>query len=367
MARDRRRVILTAGTVLLSAAAVYAVATRMWDRLGDVGQAFAGADYRYVVPSVGMLVLFYGFRVLRWRLFVRPVKDVSYLTLTSATCIGFMSSCVLPLRAGELIRPYVLHVRGGVGFGEAAGTALGLERVFDLIGVCCLLLATWLAMAIEGVPAGATGSPESGLALGEVWRYGLAFVALALVGLAGLMALAFAPSTVTKAAGVCLSPLPKSWRRWLTGFVASVAAPMRFMRSPRMVLVGLLLTLAQWASITLSTYMLSLGFGMGLSAASVLLIQLTVTVAVAPPQLPGYFGLFQLGAMTGAGLFGIPLDTALVFANVLWAVNVLPITIVGLLFLQREGLSLGRLTRASKRAAAAGMGGVPQDDGAPGP
>jgi hypothetical protein len=134
-------------------------------------------------------------------------------------------------------------------------------------------------------------------------------------------------------------------------FVESVISPMKFVRDPARVGLGLLLTLAVWTCTAVSTWLLSLGFGLGLSLSAVLVVQLAISVAVVLPQAPSFLGLFQVGALTAASFYGIGRSEAAAFANVLWAVNVVPITVVGLVVLHAEGLSLRTLAHQSEEAA----------------
>jgi len=129
-----------------------------------VAEAFRKAHYVWLLPSVGFIGLLYLCRVVRWRLFLSPVKQVSYLSLLSATCIGFMANCVLPVRLGEIIRPFVLSRKEKIGLAQVLATALGLERVFDLIGLSVLLLITWtmLGAHLGGVGPGRDGCGRGG-------------------------------------------------------------------------------------------------------------------------------------------------------------------------------------------------------------
>jgi uncharacterized membrane protein YbhN (UPF0104 family) len=316
-------------------------------------------------------------------MFLKPIKDVPYGPIANATLIGFMSSCILPLRPGEIIRPYLLHRQAGVSFGSAAGTAMGLERVFDLIGVCFLLLLTMVLISAgaaivpaagsapgsfaQDVPAAAveldTGLTEDGgtlaaiaedIRLRSVW-----FAAVTLLGLAGLLAVAFFPRLVSKVAGLCLNRAPRAWRARLRAFVESVTQAMSFLRSPRRVAAGLFLTMLIWILITLCTYSLAQGFRIGLSFAGVLLVQVIVTAGVALPQAPSFIGVFQVAAIKGVQLCSAAqwseatAASAAAFAMMLWVVNVVPITIVGLGVLRRQGLGLLQLARASEEAASA--------------
>jgi hypothetical protein len=323
-----------------------AVGYLVWGLRGTWGGLWAAlkeANYLYVIPSVGLIALVYALRVVRWKVLLRPVADVPYSAITSATCIGFMSSCVLPLRPGEVIRPYVLHRKAGVGFGDAVGTALGLERVFDLIGVCFLVVATWLLM----LRGGRDGAFIARLAESAVW-----FAALAAVGLVALGALALFPRRMLALGSFVLKPVPKALRERVLEFASAVVGSMRFLRNPGQVLVATLLSFAIWSLFPASTYALARAFDMDLPPVGAMVVQVCVTAAVALPQAPGFIGPFHVATKKGAELFGVPAAGAGAFALMLWVVNVVPITIVGLAFLRREGLNLVRLARASEQAAA---------------
>lgn len=369
MPKPSKHLLMVAVGLVISAAAIAYFVVKVGDRWADVWAALRQAEYVWIIPSVAALVIFYGCRAVRLRFFLSSVADVPLATATKATLIGFMANCLLPARAGEIIRPYVVHRKAGVPFGEAAGIAVGLERVFDLMGIAVLLAVTMIALAVpvdhaasrSAAHAAAPAETEAvspleadalqGMTVEKVRGYGLWMVAFAAVGLAGLALLAFLPEQILTLGRLALRPLPAPWRVELMEFAEALVRPMAFVRSPKRVATGMLYTVVMWSGICLSTWFLSFGFGLRLTIQSLLLIQLATTVAVAPPQAPSFIGLFQVGAMTGARVFGIPEPDAVAFANVMWLVNVVPITVVGLIVLHVEGLSLRRLARDSEEAA----------------
>jgi hypothetical protein len=371
--------MLVAALAISAAAVVYFI-FKVGDNWAGVWRGLKQANYFWVLPSVGALGLFYFFRTLRLRAFVSAVEPVSFGTVGSATLVGFMANCVLPLRVGEIIRPWMISRRGRIDFGQAAGIAMGLERVFDLLGLVMLLAATLLALALGGAPeatstppapeaataqttgvggdagdvsntAAETASPEQGMTLADIRRYGAVAAAFALVGMGGIVLLAAVPDTMLKIGHFVLTPLPEAWRLSLMGFAESVIGPMQFVRSPSRVALGLLLTLCVWSCTALSTWLLSLGFDLQLSLSAVLVIQVAISLAVMLPQAPSFLGMFQAGAMTAVLLYDIGTGAAAAFANVLWAVNVLPVTVAGLIVLHAEGLSLRTLAHQSEQAA----------------
>ncbi len=371
---NKRHVVIAVGALVTVGAVAY-FAHGMQGHWAEMGRAFAKANYLYLLPAIGSLVVVYVLRITRWKLFLKPIADVSTADVATATVIGFMSSCVLPLRPGEIIRPYVLHRKSGLSFGKAAGTAIGLERTFDLIGMLFLLFVTFSLLwfyaeqapdptaagteAAQQVQAEAQTPPDAqqnGQRTVRDWlvvirKGGLQVLALVGIGLAGLGVLAFFPEVVLRVGEACLSVLPQSWRDPLLGLLRSVVESMEFLRSPGRIFTALGLTAAMWMSFPMATYFLARGFDLQMPFAGIMLAQSFITVAVIAPQAPGFLGVYQAAVLQATRLFGVAAGNAGAFANMLWAINVIPITIVGLTVLYRQGLSLTGLAEGARKEA----------------
>ncbi len=362
-ARWRRRLTLGGGVVLSGAAlAVFIGALR--GHWGNVAASLTGANYLYVVPAVGFIAVMYALRIVRWRLFLKPLKDIPYRHVTEATLIGFMSTCVLPLRAGEVIRPYVLSRTTDLDFGHAAGSDFGLGRVFDMMGSFLLVFLALVLLpgpAEQGAPApqaeqAAAVRVEEPEGRAVDWPARLRAHApwvggLALAGLLALLAVAVQPERMLRLLRLLLRPLPREWSDVVLEFSDSVVQSLAFMKSPRGVAAGLVLTLALWFCYPLSTWSLAQGFGLALPFGGAVLVQVLITLAVLLPQAPSFVGVFQVAAMAGVSLYGVTRGPAGAFAFMLWVINVVPITVVGLAVLWWRGLSLRRLAEESRHVA----------------
>ncbi len=75
-------------------------------------------------------------RAIRWRYLFPPRSDPP--GLVAAIMIGYMINNVLPLRAGEFARVYVVAHRWGHGFWTTLGTVV-VERVLDGMTVVLML------------------------------------------------------------------------------------------------------------------------------------------------------------------------------------------------------------------------------------
>ena len=381
MKKHSKRFMLILASFLVSGVFLAYFIYRISGHWDEVAAAFAKANYFYVVPSVGLIGLLYVCRVLRWRIFLNHLQKVSYLDLASATCIGFMANCVLPVRVGELIRPFILYRRAKLKLGHAMGSALGLERVFDVVGLAVLLVVTWVILGTAQFsgdtlmsPSVETGSQaaEAQAASGEassgeqaatpeqvirervwaVWGWGLLLAGLAGAGLVMFALLAVFPDSVMKIVQVTTQWLPVDWHHRIMDFVGSVVEALRFMRHPASISLAFLFSVLIWLLAGTATYTLSAAFDLGLGLGGGFFVAVCVAVAVALPQAPSFVGVFHVAAMTGAELFLVPRSSAAAYAILLWAINVLPITAVGLAFLWLEGFSLSGLAKASQEWAA---------------
>jgi len=374
---------MIAAGLCVSGVALFFFLQRLKGHWAEVTASFERANYLCLVPGIGFLALLYWLRVARWKLFLKPIRPVRGLSVASATCIGFMANCVLPARLGELIRPYVLHRKEGVPFGQALATAAGLERVFDLIGLAALMLLTWalLSARVSDAPAsaaagatvrlqagnergtapdsaGGSQQPEGPRAAPEsvrrIWRGGIIFVAIAGAGACLLLAIALFPRAFRRSADACVRILPGRWRGAGQEFLHSIAEAMGFLKSGKGVGLAGLYSVALWVAQGLSTYALAVGLGLDIGVAGSFLAVIAVAVAVALPQGPAFIGPFHWAVTVAAESFQVGRGEAGAFALLMWLVNVVPITLVGLGFLWYEGLSLRGLAAASQKMRGAG-------------
>ena len=143
-----------------------------------------------------------------------------------ATVIGFAASFLLPARAGEVIRPFVLARREGLSAPAAFATII-LERLLDLL-VVLLLFALFVLTAGPGLRQQRSGRarPESNSAAPRA-------VVAALAG-RGFLLRDGRPSRPAGAAGPRLEAiLPARLSAALAGFVKTFTQGLAVLRQPR--------------------------------------------------------------------------------------------------------------------------------------
>jgi glycosyltransferase 2 family protein len=91
-------------------------------------------------------------------------------------------------------------------------------------------------------------------------------------------------------------------------------------------------------------------YSLDLPAYAAFLVLALVTLALVLPSAPGYVGTFQAGTVAALALFAVPEATALSLSLVYHAINYVPITVAGLVYLSAMNLTLGELKAAGEKA-----------------
>src|SRR6266852_3541495 len=100
---------------------------------------FSAHGLMHIFGGIAYTYLAYCLRSLRWRIFLRPVKKTTSVSLLAPTIIGFTGLALLG-RPGEMIRPYLIARKEGLTFSSQLAV-WAVERIFD-IGAFAVLLIT---------------------------------------------------------------------------------------------------------------------------------------------------------------------------------------------------------------------------------
>jgi glycosyltransferase 2 family protein len=278
--------------------------------------------------------LTYVLRALRWQYLLAPIGHTHFANAFRTTVVGFAASFLLPARAGEVIRPYLLARREGLGATAAFATII-LERLLDLVTV--LLLFSAFVMIVD--PATIRADPSQ---LARVQLGGQLAGGAALASLAVLFALAGHPERLGRVAQRLGRVLPASMAAAVARSVQSFAEGLAVMRQPGRLLVALVLSLPLWLAIAAGIWTTTLAFHIALPYMGSFVVMMLLIVGVAMPTpgaVGGFHAAYQLAVQT---FFGAPDDQAVGAAIVLHAISFVPVTMLGIFFMAQEGLTLGR-------------------------
>jgi uncharacterized protein (TIRG00374 family) len=228
-----------------------------------IGSVIANADPRLVVWSPAFVAAVIVLRGVRWRLLMRVVGiDFPLRRCTTVWMIGFFAASVTPAKAGDAIRALYVKNDTGRNFGESFLTVF-VDRLLDLalilvLGVVSVLLfsryymrlpAHWvLVLAAAGIAA-----------------------AVALVSNRRLMRLMLKPLFEA------LVPQPYK-QRFSLNFHTFYDSLARYGRTPAIMWVAMLLTVAAWAVVFALAWYLTVAFGIDVAPPFVFLVMPIITL-----------------------------------------------------------------------------------------
>ncbi|MDX1520025.1 MAG: lysylphosphatidylglycerol synthase transmembrane domain-containing protein [Anaerolineae bacterium] len=107
--------------------------------LAEAAQALTSANYWMMIPATLFVLIHLYFRTLRSQWLLKPMGKVGFWPAYRALVIGIAGNTVLPARAGEFLRAYVLGRSTGLSKTGAFATIV-VERIFDGLTVLLFLL-----------------------------------------------------------------------------------------------------------------------------------------------------------------------------------------------------------------------------------
>jgi uncharacterized protein (TIRG00374 family) len=314
--------------------------------VADVWAEARRADPWLLLLAVAVTGVTYVVRAFRWQYLLAPIGATHFSTAFRTTVIGFAATFLLPARAGEVLRPYLLARREGLNATAAFATII-LERLLDLIAVL-MLFAGFVLTAAPGTVA---GDPSQ---FARVKFGGLLAAVAAVVGSGLLFALAGHPETVGRIALRIERVLPERLARLVATFVETFAQGLAVMRQPGRMLVALALSCPLWLAIATGIWLTSQAFHITFPFQASFLVMTILVVGVAVPT-PGAVGGFHLAYQIAVEIFfRAPSERAVGAAIVLHAISFVPVTLLGIYFMAREGLTLGGARRLAEETSQSG-------------
>jgi uncharacterized protein (TIRG00374 family) len=149
--------------------------------------------------------------------------------------------------------------------------------------------------------------------------------------------------------------LPKKAAQKIAEMVLSFASGLAAMRKPRLVVSGFAWSVVHWGWGALALYVGMLAFGITAPRyLGAVFLQGVNALAVAVPSSPGYWGPFEASVRIGLSPFGVPREQALSFAIAFHVLTFIPVTLLGLYYLSRLGLSWGDVEHSEEIVEEAG-------------
>jgi hypothetical protein len=290
----------------------------------------------------GLLALL--LRSLRWGSLVRPyATNVRTFDILNATLIGFAVVLLLG-RPAEVLRPFLISRKIRVPFSSQVGTLI-LERIYDLLAV--LILGGWALMTID------MRSIPDDSAIGIAVRTGGGVILVAAVAAVSVLAVfTFASGFAHDRLSAALQVLPEARRQRAGQLLESFVHAVGVSRQPACFLQVLVYTVAHWAMVGISSWLVFQGFPesqhLGLPHSYRFLSLLALGSAIPVPGLAGAF--FVISTLLLTEWLGLTLEVASAVSLAIWCLQLGLCIPLGALAALRDGLNWRKIKNMEKQA-----------------
>ena len=315
---SKNRIIKWLPGLIISLAAIIFL-SRMAD-WQQVGSAIQRIPPIYILITAFSTVVFILVRALAWRVLLEEkasLKDTFF-----GISIGYLVNNLLPLRAGEFSRAIIIGKTTGLGAFHVLSTIV-IERAFDLGFAAVLTLIT--------LP----------LALKMDWARPVAITTLILVviGVTILFLAARYAALVTK----WFNQLGSKWS-WFEKFLLpkalSLLEGLRVLVSPKRFFLTIFWIGTSWLIGVFVYYIVLLAFEPAAPLWWGAFADAVLAMGIAIPAAPASIGVFEAALIGALTILGIDYSSALAYAIVMHAIQLLMTGILGFIGLSILGTSL---------------------------
>jgi uncharacterized protein (TIRG00374 family) len=294
----------------------------------EIEAALKQANYWYLIPAVAVLMLAICVRCVRWSILMRPVSPMSPRRLFPYAIIGYMANNLLPARAGEVVRAYVLGDRENVSKMGTFGT-IAVERLFD---GCVLVLMLLVSGSIVGFQSG------------KLQAIAVVSTVFFVIAVTAFYILTLSEARAKRVIHRLVRILPARFEAKAEDIADQLVNSLRSVHDPRSLIAVLGLSTIAWLIEAGCYGLVGKGFGLDVGFGSYCLLLAAANLAIIIPTFFGGTGPFEWAAKLVLVGAGVPASVAGAYAIVAHAVVLIPTTILGLILLWSFGVSFRRVT-----------------------
>lgn len=293
-----------------------------------VGQAIVNADYLLLSLSMAVMLVHVFFRTRRWQWLLKPMGEVTFWPACRALLIGIAGNAVLPARAGEFLRAFVLGRSAGLSKTGVFAT-LVVERIFDGMTVLLVLLGV-IILGIRDERLQTVGI------LGGVFYVGI------IIGL-------FLFITRRHWIDALINRfVPNNFVGKILELLDGFSSGLEVLKNPRQLVMVTIYNVLTWVFVPISMWLtlLALDFGAPVPWQAPVLMLPVMALGLTVPAAPGGVGLVQTAIKITLELTFVNLAVASNFDEAVAAAAILihitqfaPEVIPGMFFFMYEGLS----------------------------
>ena len=287
--------------------------------LSSLLDSVLSANPAWMVVTLLSYAVHFWLKAIRWCDLLEPVKRIRIRQAYPVMMTGFFANNFLPAHLGEFVRMYVGSKIFQVRKTEVFGTIV-LERILDF-SIVALMFG---------------GALISGGAISHQLIFaGYVLLVITMLAWVILFISLRYEQPVFRLITWFLKPLPDRVGKRINEMLLLVLTAMHSMKSVRLVVRSVVLSMLQWVLVGLAIYaaLKSVGVEIDMSGAAVTLA--ATVLAVSLPAAPGFFGTIQLAFVLALVPYGVSESDALAGSVIFHIISYSYVMISGVIALQQ--------------------------------
>ncbi|KPK92825.1 hypothetical protein AMJ80_06290 [bacterium SM23_31] len=304
-------------------------------------ETLKNAQYRYFLLASALSVIVFVFRAYRWKFLLILQKDIPFLPVFSATSIGFFANAVLPFRAGELLRAYVIGRSEDISKSAALATIL-VERIIDVLSLLFVALS-----AIVLLPVPDTAHYET------IKYFAFVLFIIELIVIIFCFIPVVKRDFAVKFTDKILRVLPEKIQKRAKNIINSFLDGLEIMKAAKHFVKLIVFSFAIWFFAFLQVISMLVAINVNMDLFTMVVASVVIMVlnrfALTIPSAPGSVGTFHAAAKEGLVIFAVDPNTAIGFSVLLHLSTYIPLTLTGFYFFMRENVKISAAQKVFRK------------------
>ena len=295
----------------------------------EILKGLQDANYIFLFPATILFLSLALLRSLRWGVILSPLEEIGQRKLFPITCVGFMAIALIPLRIGEVVRPYLISTKSKIPLSSSLATIF-VERVLDGITLLAILLFVIFGST---VPSWLTKVGNSFL---------IAFIILVSL----ILFLRFRKDLALRVLSPLFNKLPRKIGSKMETIIESFVEGFGIISNPKKVIYALFLSVLIWVFSALAIYFLYCFQNLNLPLLSSFVVLVVTVIGISLPTGPGFLGNFQFACIMALLIYGVSRNDAFSFSMVYYLLGIGINILLGLVFLPFVKISFKDIRRS---------------------
>ncbi len=333
--KKKQKVFIFIGLLISVVAIYFSLKGIDWSALP---LAFRSMRLYYVLYLIPLFYMAFFFRACRWKLLLPDSKNQELINIFDATLLGFFATNILPLRAGEFIRPWIYSKWSNVKMLTCLASVI-VERVFDVLALMLLLGFSLTQITL----------PEN-LAFIVLGAKALMLIAsvISLVMLVAYIKPSLLEFLINKFCEVFLDKKFEILSKKIKSLSVEFIQGLKSIAGLKELFLVILTSIIIWLSMASYYQVLLWAFVPDAEIITGATLTAILALAVAAPSAPGFIGTFQFGCVFAlCEIFTFNKELAIAFSLVAHISQYILTAIHAIYVLKKRGLSLEQLSSAS--------------------